>query len=79
MYFTEFNNADAVQGSYTIGNVSATWTDSGERWSVGGWVKNVGDEFIVTNNIITAPLYGSIRVGSVAPPRTYGLTVGYKF
>ena len=79
VYFTEFNNADAVQGSYTIGNVSATWTDSGERWSVGGWVKNVGDEFIITNNIITAPLYGSIRVGSVAPPRTYGLTVGYKF
>jgi iron complex outermembrane receptor protein len=79
VYFTEFNNADAVQGSYTIGNVAATWTDSSERWSVGGWVKNVGDEFIVTNNIITAPLYGSIRVGSVAPPRTYGVTVGYKF
>jgi len=79
VYFTEFNNADAVQASYTIGNVAATWTDSSEHWSVGGWVRNVGDEFIITNNIITAPLYGSIRVGSVAPPRTYGLTVGYKF
>jgi iron complex outermembrane receptor protein len=79
VYFTEFNNADAAQDSYTIGNVSAVYTDGSGHWSVGGWVKNVGDEYIISNNIITAPLYGSIRVGSVAPPRTYGVTVGYKF
>lgn len=31
------------------------------------------------NNIVTAPLYGQVRVGSMMPPRTYGLTVGYDF
>ena len=79
VYFTEFNNADAEQASYVLGNVAATWTGADDHWSVGAWVKNIGNEFIITNNIITAPLYGSIRVGSVAPPRTYGVTVGYKF
>ena len=79
VYFTEFNNADAVQDAYSLANVSATWTDPTEHWSVTGWVRNLGDELVLSNNIITAPLYGSIRVGSVAPPRTYGVTFGYKF
>ena len=34
---------------------------------------------IYSNNIITAPLYGSVRVGSLLPPRTYGLTLALNF
>jgi iron complex outermembrane receptor protein len=41
--------------------------------------RNLTDEFVISNNIITAPLYGSIRVGSLLPPRTYGLTLAYNF
>lgn len=79
VYFTEFNNDDAVQGAYALGNLSATWTAGDGHWSLGAWARNIGDKTIISNNIITAPLYGSIRVGSVAPPRTYGVTLGYKF
>jgi iron complex outermembrane receptor protein len=49
------------------------------KWSVMGWVRNATDEFIYSNNIITAPLYGSVRVGSLLPPRTYGLTLSLNF
>jgi hypothetical protein len=31
------------------------------KWSVTGWVRNATDEFVYSNNIITAPLYGSVR------------------
>ena len=41
--------------------------------------RNLSDEEVISNNIITAPLYDSLRVGSVLPPRTYGATVGYQF
>ena len=79
IHSTSGRRVAAIMPVYVLGNVAATWTGADDHWSVGAWVKNIGNEFIITNNIITAPLYGSIRVGSVAPPRTYGVTVGYKF
>lgn len=79
VYFTEFNNGDAQQDAYGILNLSAGYEGDGGGWSVTGWVRNATDELVYSNNIITAPLYGSIRVGSLLPPRTYGVTVSVKF
>jgi iron complex outermembrane receptor protein len=79
VYFTEFNNADAEQDAYGLLNLSAGYEGADGRWSATGWVRNATDEFVYSNNIITAPLYGSVRVGSLLPPRTYGLTVAFNF
>ena len=43
------------------------------------WGRNLTNQLVLTNNIITAPLFNSVRVGSVAPPRTYGVTAGINF
>ena len=79
VYFTEFNNADAEQDAYGLINLLAGYEGGDGKWSVTGWVRNATDEFIYSNNIITAPLYGSVRVGSLLPPRTYGLTLAVNF
>jgi iron complex outermembrane receptor protein len=79
VYFTEFNNADAEQDAYGLINLMAGYEGGDGKWSVTGWVRNATDEFIYSNNIITAPLYGSVRVGSLLPPRTYGLTLAVNF
>ena len=79
VYFTEFNNQDAVQDSYAMWNASIAWTSADEHWNATVWGRNLGDEDVIANNIVTAPLYGQVRVGSMMPPRTYGLTVGYDF
>jgi iron complex outermembrane recepter protein len=79
VYFTEFNNADAFQEAYTIVNARVGYEGGNGKWNVTGWVRNATDEFVYSNNIITAPLYGSVRVGSLLPPRTYGITLGYNF
>jgi iron complex outermembrane receptor protein len=79
VYFTEFNNADATQSGYGLINGSAGWESSDSRWSATAWVRNAGDKFAIANDIISAPLYSSVRVGTVIAPRTYGVTVGYKF
>jgi iron complex outermembrane receptor protein len=42
-------------------------------------VRNAADKFAIANDIISAPLYANVRVGTVMPPRTYGITFGYKF
>lgn len=79
VYFTEFNNADATQKPYALLNAGLKYTSDGGRWSVDVWGRNLADKLVLTNNIITAPLFNSVRVGSVAPPRTYGVTLGAKF
>jgi len=79
VYFTEFNNADATQAAYALVNAGLRYTPDSDRWSAEIWGRNLTDELVQTNNIITAPLYSSVRVGSVAPPRTYGVTVGINF
>lgn len=79
VYFTEFNNADATQKPYALINAGLKYTSDGGRWSIDVWGRNLADKLVLTNNIITAPLFNSVRVGSVAPPRTYGVTLGAKF
>lgn len=78
VYFTEWNRKDAYQKSYEQYNASVdyTWND---QWQVSVWGRNLSDEDVMSNNIITAPLYDSLRVGAVLPPRTYGATVSYQF
>ena len=79
VYFTEFNNYDAEQKGFALFNAGLTYYTPGERFMVRGWVKNIGDKYVVANNIITAATFAYVRVGSLMPPRTYGLTLGTKF
>jgi len=79
VYFTEFNNADATQAAYALVNAGLKYTSGSGKWSVDVWGRNLADKLVFTNNIITAPLFSSVRVGSVAPPRTYGVTLGVDF
>ncbi len=79
VFFTEFNNADATQAAFTTINAGVKYTSANGMWTVDAWGRNLANKFIVSNNIITAPLYSSIRVGSLAPPRTYGVTLGMNF
>ena len=79
VYFTEFNNADATQAAYGLINASGGWESADRRWDATAWVRNAADKFAIANDIISAPLYANVRVGTVMPPRTYGITFGYKF
>jgi iron complex outermembrane receptor protein len=80
VYFTEWNRSDAAQDAYGLINASADYSFGPEgRWMLSLWGRNLSDEEVFSNNIITAPLYNSLRVGSMLPPRTYGLTGSYAF
>ena len=79
VYFTEFNNADATQGAYAMINAGLKFTSANDKYFIDVWGRNLGNKLVITNNIITAPLFSSVRVGSVAPPRTYGVTFGVNF
>jgi iron complex outermembrane receptor protein len=79
VFFTEFNNADAMQEAHGKLDMSATYTSAEGQWSVSLWGNNLTDEDIIVNNIITAALYGNVRVGSTGAPRTFGASLSYNF
>lgn len=79
VFFTEFNNYDARQEAFAIVNASVTYRSPGESWFVSAWGKNLFDKEVLANTIIASPLYGYVSVGSLRPPRTYGITLGYDF
>jgi iron complex outermembrane recepter protein len=79
VYFTEFNNSDATQPGYGMVNASAGWESADKHWTTTVWVRNAADKFAIANDIISAPLYANVRVGTLMPPRTYGVTFGYQF
>ena len=79
VYFTEWNRADAYQDSYEQYNANIDYEFGGGDWLVSVWGRNLADEEVISNNIITAPLYDSLRVGSMLPPRTYGASLRFNF
>lgn len=79
VFFTEFNNNDARQEAFALVNASATYRSPDERWSLAVWGKNLTDKYALANTIIASPLYSFVSVGSLRPPRTYGITLGVNF
>ncbi len=79
VFFTEFNNQDAVQDGFVNVNARITYAPASESWSLSVWGRNLTDEYVQANNIVTAPLYGFVRVGSLRPPRTYGISFNKNF
>ncbi|GAB4141776.1 MAG: TonB-dependent receptor [Sphingomonadales bacterium] len=79
IFFTEFNNEDAFQESYAMFNASIRFETSDGRWAAEFYGANLADKEVIANNIVAAPLFSFPRVGSVMPPRTYGITLSTKF
>jgi iron complex outermembrane recepter protein len=78
VYFTEFNNSDAFQEAYSMVNASARYEGSNGQWSVELWGRNLSDETVKANNIVGSFLYAFPQFGSLLPPRTYGVSFGYR-
>ncbi|WP_313805912.1 TonB-dependent receptor [Sphingobium sp.] len=61
---------------YTTFNGSIGWTDARDQFSLRLWGKNLSNEYYY-QQLGTSP--GLADFGSPAAPRTYGVTIGYKF
>ncbi len=63
------------QPAYDLVNSSVTWTDRTGKLSLKAWGKNLGDKTYVTS-LVEA---NQGLIDSIAAPRTYGVTAGFKF
>lgn len=72
-----FGASDNVtyQPAYDIVNASVTWTDASGRLSARAWGKNLGKTLYTT--MILQSTAGNVF--AYGEPRTYGLTLGYRY
>ena len=79
IFFTVFNIDAASQDGYGVLNAGLSYSNAADTWTVSAYGKNLADETYFTNQILTGTVYGAEFVGSLAPPRTYGLGVEFRF
>jgi len=77
VYFSQFNHDALSQDSVTILNANILFTAPGGRWTVNAWGKNLTDETAYMGTFILNS--SRTNAGFLAPPRTWGVTVGYNF
>jgi iron complex outermembrane receptor protein len=76
-YHTEFNDDRLAQDGYIMLDANILYKSPNRDFSVNLWVKNLTDELVWAGSfsVSTSRAIG----GTLMPPRTYGVTVGYNF
>jgi iron complex outermembrane recepter protein len=73
-YFEPTNSVNQMQAGYGLGNLSAGYATSENKWQVTAWVHNLGD-----TQYVLATVAGPPYAGVVGAPRTFGVTVRHKW
>lgn len=77
IFFTPFNRPELRQEGFTKINANIRFTTPDEKWILNLWGKNLTDETVYIGSFI---LNGSLsNLDMLAPPRTFGVTVGCSY
>ena len=79
MYSRNENEKKDVSPSWEVWNASARYEDSDGKWYADVWVKNILDDDYITGMYSAAQVSSLFTNQFLLDPRTYGLTVGYRF
>lgn len=76
-FHTEFNDDRLAQEGYIQLDANLLWTAPAGDWTANLWVRNLTDELVYAGSfsVSTSRAIG----GTLMPPRTYGVTLGYNF
>lgn len=76
-YHTEFNDDRLSQDGYIMLDANILYTAPDDRWTLNFWMKNITNELVWagTFSVSTSRTIG----GTLMPPRTFGVTLGYGF
>lgn len=78
VYFTPFNERPISQAGYALVNANLRY-DVTDNWSVEGFIRNLADKKAVAQSVASSGLWGFPVIGTLIPPRTYGVRIGYNF
>ncbi len=79
-YFTPLQEDSESQKAFGIVNARLTFEEMEGHWEIAFWAKNIADKLIANQRTQSgSALYGRPLFINYLPPRTYGVTVGYRF
>ena len=76
IYFSEFNDPYEEQPAFSLLNAFVRYTSAEGNWYVQAYGKNLANDLVISQTSIGG--CGCLN-SQYMPPRTYGLTVGYKY
>jgi outer membrane receptor protein involved in Fe transport len=79
MYTRNENEKKDISPSWEVWNASARYEDVDGKWYTDVWVKNILDDDYITGMYSTAQVSSLFTNQFLLDPRTYGITVGYRF
>lgn len=79
MYSRNENEKKDVSPAWEVWNASARYQDADGKWYSDIWVKNILDDDYITGMYSTAQVSSLFTNQFLLDPRTYGITVGYRF
>ena len=77
VYFDAYNTPQLTRAPNT--KVNAFLNYNGDHWEGSLYVLNLTNKTVIANALIGAGLEGFPMLGTLEPPRTYGIKVGYHF
>lgn len=77
IYFTPYNEDHLSREPNKKFNVFLNYDR--DRWDISLYVLNLTDRTTISNALASGGLFGSPVLGTLDPPRTYGIKVGYSF
>jgi iron complex outermembrane receptor protein len=79
-FFSVFNRPDIAQPGYHLFNASAGISSASGNWNIQVWGRNIFDKEYFSNLFESGVLANLVvPQGFVAPPATYGVTLGFNF
>ena len=79
VFFSAFNVSQLRQGSYGWGKAKISYQNPDETWDISAFIDNIGDEVVANNATFNGSIIDSTATGNLAPPRTYGIEVSFRF
>jgi iron complex outermembrane receptor protein len=77
IFFTPFDTRTAWSPQHSLTNLFLSYDM--KNWTAKVYVRNLIDKTIVTDAYTATALVGYAENVTLAPPRTYGVTIGYRF
>ncbi len=79
VYFTAYKDKLAYQPAHSTYNAFLNFESTSGTWSGTVFMKNIENKTIANSAFVSSDLLGYPVLGGVDPPRTFGVSLGYKF
>lgn len=79
LFFTPFNDPDLQTGNVGLFNASIGLSSHDDRWSLSIYGRNLANKQYLAHGIDALAGIFDLKTGQVAPPRQYGIVLGWKY